>query len=135
MRGASGSTPRGSCMKCDDPLFGPSPSGTFDDCILRSKAPPITRKMLDVRPRARSAQPCRPVSHSGQSHGHSSFDTCSARDLCCLRLSLHLRLVVVSVLCLVGVVWHVGLVGCLHCVVHAVVWILWEGMTTFVGSV
>ena len=58
----------------------------------------------------------------------------------CLILALHLvSLWVVFVflqLVLVGVVvGHVGLVGCPHCVVHVVVWILWEGMTTFLGSV
>ena len=46
-----------------------------------------------------------------------------------LLLSLHFCLLVVVV------AWHFGLVGCLHCVVHVVVWILWEGMTTFVVSV
>ena len=35
---------------------------------------------------------------------------------------------------LVWVLWHVGLVGRLHCV-RVVVWTLWVGTTTFVGSV
>ena len=53
----------------------------------------------------------------------------------------HLFLLVVPlVLHLLVVRLSVGLVGSclvvgLHCVVHVVVWILWEGMTTFVGSV